>query len=178
MLRVLYDDLENAGFDAGGGEILNYKGLPFTGIIVEYYENGILLSEEEYKNGYKDGVNRGFYNNGQMEEECYIKYNRIIEHYKRWTSKGRLIMFVIYDGTGKETERVVDLMNELRVLAIDVYYYSEKAKAVGVLFGWHDSMPSEVIIEYIDDVADYVPGEFYKRELPSIKKIIDKVDLS
>lgn len=63
-------------------------------------------------------------------------------------------------------------------LAIDIYYSDEKAKAVGVLFNWNDESPSSVIVEWIENVAPYVSGEFYKRELPCIIKVIEKVDLA
>lgn len=63
-------------------------------------------------------------------------------------------------------------------LAIDIYYGNEKAKAVGVLFNWNDESPSSVIVEWIENVAPYVSGEFYKRELPCILQVIKKVDLA
>ena len=64
------------------------------------------------------------------------------------------------------------------ILAIDVYYKQECAKAVGVLFNWDDEQPREIIIRDSCDVVDYVPGEFYKRELPSLLKIIENIDLN
>jgi len=65
----------------------------------------------------------------------------------------------------------------MSILAIDVYYRAENAKAVGVIFNLEDAKPAEVIIEYIEGVGDYVPGEFYKRELPCIKRIFEVVNL-
>ena len=64
------------------------------------------------------------------------------------------------------------------ILALDVHYRSEITKVVGVLFNWNDIESKEILIEYIDKVEDYVSGEFYKRELPCLHKIIEKVDLS
>ncbi|PZR24276.1 MAG: endonuclease V [Flavobacterium psychrophilum] len=63
------------------------------------------------------------------------------------------------------------------ILAIDVHYRETYAKAVGVLFEWNDSKPRQTIIEYIYDIEEYIPGEFYKRELPCLLKIIEQVDL-
>jgi len=63
------------------------------------------------------------------------------------------------------------------ILALDVHYKAAGAKAVGVLFNWEDDFPEEVIIEYINEVAVYVPGEFYKRELPCLLKIIEQISL-
>jgi deoxyribonuclease V len=60
-------------------------------------------------------------------------------------------------------------------LAIDIYYYEDYAKCVGVLFEWEDEVPTKVIEATIDEVADYVPGEFYKRELPCVMAVIYQV---
>src|SRR4051812_12363005 len=64
------------------------------------------------------------------------------------------------------------------LLAIDVHYKEKFARAVGVLFNWDDAEPVKVIIEHIEEVKDYVPGEFYKRELPCLLKVIKNVDLT
>ena len=63
------------------------------------------------------------------------------------------------------------------LLAIDVYYKEQTAKAVGVLFNWDSAMPEQIIIEHSTGVEEYVPGEFYKRELPCVLKIIEQVKL-
>lgn len=63
------------------------------------------------------------------------------------------------------------------ILALDVHYREEETKAVGVLFHWKDSVPQDILIEYIDDVEVYIPGQFYKRELPCLMKIIEKIDI-
>ncbi len=64
------------------------------------------------------------------------------------------------------------------LLALDVHYRENTTKAVGVLFNWEDTEPIEIVTEFIDDVAEYVPGEFYKRELPCLLKVIAKIDLN
>jgi deoxyribonuclease V len=64
------------------------------------------------------------------------------------------------------------------LLALDVHYREIGSKAVGVLFDWGSEQPQEIITSYIDSVAEYTPGEFYKRELPCLLKIIDKIDLN
>lgn len=64
-------------------------------------------------------------------------------------------------------------------LAIDVYYYDNKAKAVGILFkNWEQEVPDQIITSFITDVAEYQPGSFYKRELPCILDLLKQVDLS
>lgn len=45
--------------------------------------------------------------------------------------------------------------------------------AAGVLFQkWDDECCEEIFTSHISDVEDYVPGEFYKRELPCVLKLL------
>jgi deoxyinosine 3'endonuclease (endonuclease V) len=64
------------------------------------------------------------------------------------------------------------------ILAIDTYYFDNKAKTIGVGFNeWKDENPFEIYSETIEGIEEYEPGSFYKRELPcilSILKLIDK----
>lgn len=62
------------------------------------------------------------------------------------------------------------------ILAVDVYYEGDTAKAVGLLFNWKDEQPTQVYTAYIDKVAPYEPGHFYKRELPCIQAVLEEVD--
>jgi deoxyribonuclease V len=63
------------------------------------------------------------------------------------------------------------------ILAIDVHYRDEVAKAVGLLFRqWTDANPDQIIIQYISEVEGYVSGEFYKRELPCLLAVIAQLD--
>lgn len=64
------------------------------------------------------------------------------------------------------------------ILALDVHYREIEAKAVGVSFHWEDAVPIEILVEYIKEVADYIPGEFYKRELPCLMQVIEKIDIN
>lgn len=64
------------------------------------------------------------------------------------------------------------------ILAIDVHYKNDKAKAVGLLFHWESGSP-EQIIEVIDIAAhEYIPGQFYKRELPCVKAVCRQIDMN
>ena len=64
------------------------------------------------------------------------------------------------------------------IMAIDVHYRENYAKVASVLFNWEDSVPKEVVCDYCTSIEEYVPGEFYKRELPCLLKLIKKIDLS
>ena len=65
------------------------------------------------------------------------------------------------------------------IIAIDVHYRAEIAKAVSIEFDdWQASEPSQTHIMEIGKTAAYVPGQFYKRELPCILAILKLSDLS
>ena len=64
------------------------------------------------------------------------------------------------------------------VLAVDVYYHDDlSAKVVGVLFNWKDREAKFVYDDLVSQVSEYVPGQFYKRELPCILQLLNTVDL-
>ena len=65
------------------------------------------------------------------------------------------------------------------ILAVDVHYQKAAAKAVGVLFeNWNDSEPAQIISSALDNISEYEPGSFYKRELPCILELLKLVDLN
>ncbi|MFS2188206.1 endonuclease V [Mucilaginibacter sp. Mucisp84] len=63
------------------------------------------------------------------------------------------------------------------ILAIDVHYKGALAKVVGAFFEPKAAKAVQYITTYINGVDEYVPGEFYKRELPCILKLLEKVEL-
>lgn len=66
-------------------------------------------------------------------------------------------------------------------IALDTYYYSDtEAKTVGAIFeNWNDPQPKEIIEVWSSEFGPYIPGEFYKRELPCMLDLLHKVpDLS
>jgi deoxyribonuclease V len=64
------------------------------------------------------------------------------------------------------------------IAVIDIHYKETYAKAVCVLSEWEAATPTKVYTDIITEVAPYVPGEFYKRELPCILKVLQQVDIS
>ncbi|GGE70973.1 endonuclease V [Pedobacter psychrotolerans] len=64
------------------------------------------------------------------------------------------------------------------ILALDVHYKDDgSAKSVGVLFNLKDSQPKEILVAYLEETDEYIPGEFYKRELLCLLKIVEKVSM-
>jgi deoxyribonuclease V len=64
------------------------------------------------------------------------------------------------------------------ILAVDVTYSGNTATAAGVLFrAWDSDEAAQTLVAEIQNVADYVPGQFYLRELPCIAKVLEQVDV-
>jgi deoxyribonuclease V len=63
------------------------------------------------------------------------------------------------------------------ILAVDVAYAeSGGAMAAGLLLAdWHDTAPVREILVPVPQVEDYVPGAFYRRELPCIEAVLAQV---
>jgi deoxyribonuclease V len=62
------------------------------------------------------------------------------------------------------------------ILAVDVQYYDDYAIVAGVLFeNWDSEVAKQEVTCRLEssEYGEYVPGEFYKRELPCIEKVID-----
>lgn len=64
------------------------------------------------------------------------------------------------------------------ILAIDIGYKGRQAKAVGILFNWDNQNSLETVTSYPEITQEYIPGEFYRKELPCIITILDKVDVA
>jgi deoxyribonuclease V len=61
-------------------------------------------------------------------------------------------------------------------LVLDVDYKGDQANAAGIVFSSYEDSIS--VIEYtarIDGIEEYVPGQFYKRELPCLTRLIGMV---
>lgn len=64
------------------------------------------------------------------------------------------------------------------ILAVDVDYRNDKASIAGICFhAWSDESPKDVLHSEVDTVLDYEPGQFYKRELPCILKLLKEHEL-
>lgn len=61
------------------------------------------------------------------------------------------------------------------ILAVDVQYDKTNGFIVGISFkSWADASPSNIYVSQIENVSDYLPGQFYQRELPCILKLLSE----
>ncbi len=63
------------------------------------------------------------------------------------------------------------------IAAFDVHYTEgAKASAAAVIFNdYRDAAPVDAVTHLLHDVADYIPGEFFKRELPCLLKLTERI---
>ncbi|MEM8983419.1 MAG: endonuclease V [Pseudomonadota bacterium] len=62
-------------------------------------------------------------------------------------------------------------------IVIDVHYENDAASAAGVLFSaWTDPAPLASVRCAREGLADYEPGQFYKRELPVILDLLQRIE--
>lgn len=64
-------------------------------------------------------------------------------------------------------------------MAVDVQYENDGAFAAGVVFNeWSADSPERTCVCKIPAVEEYVPGQFYKRELPCILQLLNDHQLT
>ena len=67
----------------------------------------------------------------------------------------------------------------MKKIAIDAYYNNGICHVVGGIFdNWTDEHVLKFIYADVKVDSDYIPGEFYKRELPGILKLLEQIDLN
>jgi deoxyribonuclease V len=63
------------------------------------------------------------------------------------------------------------------ILAFDTYYFNDKAKTVCIEFeDWAEKDNFQLYTETLEHIEEYIPGEFYRRELPCILSLLNKIN--
>lgn len=61
---------------------------------------------------------------------------------------------------------------------LDVDYRADHAIAACLLFAdWGDATPTQELVAHIDRIEPYVPGQFYRRELPCLLAVLAKAPM-
>ena len=62
------------------------------------------------------------------------------------------------------------------IAAFDVHYLKDGCSAAAVLFSdYGDAEPTATYTQFLPGAADYIPGEFYRRELPCILTLLKQI---
>ena len=65
------------------------------------------------------------------------------------------------------------------ILAVDVDYRDRGASIAGIAFeNWEDENESGIFKSQLHGIEEYVPGEFFRRELPCILKLIQEHNIN
>ena len=66
------------------------------------------------------------------------------------------------------------------IAAFDVHYLEDgRASAAALLFSdYSDAEPAGVYTQFLPGAADYIPGQFYRRELPCILTLLKKINMA
>ena len=63
-----YKNITVIGVEGTEDYRIEFKKMPFSGVITDHYEDQRLKSRAEHKDGKLDGVTESYYENGQLEE--------------------------------------------------------------------------------------------------------------
>ena len=96
---------ELVGVDNAGDVIYHYQGKPFTGII-QYYKDEILTGEEEFTDGHIGGLQRDYFDNGQIQHEYYKYFGKPDGDWKEWDIDGNLIHHSVWE-KGERTKTII-----------------------------------------------------------------------
>ena len=71
------------------GEVTLFEGKPFSGVRIDYYENGKKSGEGHFKNGKEEGLHTEWYKNGQKSGEGHYKDGKEEGLHTEWYKKGQ-----------------------------------------------------------------------------------------
>lgn len=111
MLRIDYDDQNLTLRDKPtnwGESVWLYSGQPFTGIKVYKDANGQLEGESEFKDGILYGRQVEYWENGNLKEEYFQKYDYYVGSFKLWDNQGVLISHQEFDEFGNWKETIIE----------------------------------------------------------------------
>jgi len=98
------------------GDVAYYENKKFTGHCTEYFRNGRLKYEANYKDGLKNGIEQSYYENGM--KRLQVTYSEGLRHgdcgYRFYTIDGQLRSMLDYD-KGVKTGYII---------SPEIYYYA------------------------------------------------------
>lgn len=72
-IRVPINQLEDIRQSHGGYDFYHYQGKPFNGyLVMDYFENGNVMFEEEYRDGEHQGWDNEYYETGELKESSLM----------------------------------------------------------------------------------------------------------
>lgn len=93
----------------------NYKNGKLNGVSRSYYESGELETEENYKNGKQEGITKWYYESGKLKYEWNYKNGKQVGIYKLYSESGNIELEARYNENGKKegVEKIYDSDGQL-----------------------------------------------------------------
>ncbi|MFF4602605.1 toxin-antitoxin system YwqK family antitoxin [Streptomyces sp. NPDC001339] len=89
MTSVLRIDIDDPAVDIDHAQRVLYQGEPFTGEVAEY-QDGHLISLDEYTDGILNGQSREWYLDGVLRSEGIVRDARPMGEFNEWHRNGVL----------------------------------------------------------------------------------------
>lgn len=87
-MRVNVNELDDE-YNYAGSLVMVWEGQPFTGTAFQISPQGTLWCEQAYVEGTLDGVSKEWYLNGQLKSQTEYKWNRIHGRDQGWHEDGQ-----------------------------------------------------------------------------------------
>ena len=146
--------ITNAPGPGGLTNVLNYKGLPFNGESVKYFDDEKTQLEEriDYKDGLKDGLSEEYNKNGQLKESVTYNEGEVEEEVKyTYYENGQLSLKVTYNKDEKN-DGPVESYHENGQLNIKGTY--KEGELDGPYESYHENGFSKFKINYKEGELD------------------------
>ncbi|MEQ8880771.1 MAG: toxin-antitoxin system YwqK family antitoxin [Cyclobacteriaceae bacterium] len=99
-----------------------YQGVPFTGVSVAFYEDGIVAEKITYSDGERNGLRKKWFRTGLLSYQANYQANKLHGEVKTWWSNGHLRSLSNYqsgvaDGIQQEWYVNGQLFKEINLVA-------------------------------------------------------------
>ena len=142
---------------------------PFTGLCKDFYEDGKLKLEKNYKEGLLDGLFVRYFENGQVNVEVSYKEGNPLNGFKQYYKSGKLKAEKIYKGdyqiltryleSGEKTAEINFENNLIHGKSVQWFKNGNKEmeanykhdKHDGMFIAWHSNGQKKIEGNYLDD---------------------------
>lgn len=186
------DELDGDELD----DLFYYQEKPFTGTAIEKDKNGTVVLENNYFDGFEHGPSFEYSSSGQILSQKFCVRGVLNGYQKEWAISGDLIKESYYElgalvyEHDLKNDKVIDkrsdkLLNKYRlnkykkIACVDVQYHEDDSaiSACVVFEDFNSGDYIEIKKVKIEKVEEYISGQFYKRELPCILKVIEDLHI-
>ena len=138
-----------------------------TGVIYQEYEIGHLRYEHEYKEGYRDGVSKGWYANGNLKYIENYKDGDLDGWVKYWPLDHKDSSYVFYEN-GSVSSGILREWYRNKVLLNEVHYKNKLV--VGTKKEWYENGDIKFKGEFKDGVKDGIVKTWHNNGQLSLKE--------